>query len=114
MPFSTKANDKSVADVLARHNSSRNDTAYSANPSQIQQLEQSGYTNQGAVSKANSSPFDELNPIWPITTSKRQHLLARSPQEEQYLQKEGWHNDGVAFYSVRYPTSTSASGWKSA
>jgi hypothetical protein len=113
VPFATNANDSYTADVIALHNSSRNDTAYSANPSQIQQLEKAGYTNQGAVFKAYNSPLHGLDPIWQMSSRQGQHLLASSPKERQYWQNEGWRTDGIAFYSVNFPNSTAAAGWQS-
>ena len=111
VPFATNANDSYVADVMALQNSSRNDTAYSANPSQISQLEQAGYTNQGAVFKAYNTPLQGLDPIWQMRSPQGQHLLASSPQEQLFWQNQGWRSDGIAFYSVSFPNSTTAARW---
>lgn len=108
VPFAANANDSYTADVVELRNGSRNDRAYTANPRQIQALEQAGYTNKGTVFTAYAEPLRGLDPVWQLVSPAGQHATTASRQERRAWLEQGWRNEGVAFYSVAFPNST---GW---
>ena len=112
VPFATNANDSYTADVVELRNGSRNDRAYTANPRQIRELEQAGYTNKGTVFTAYNQPLQGLDPIWQLVSPEGQHLLASSRQERRHWLEQGWSNEGVAFYSVAFPNAALTGGWE--
>ena len=105
VPFATNANDSYVADVVALHNDSRNDTVYTANPNQIAAYERAGYTNEGTAFTAYDQPLRGLDPVWQMVSLRGQHRVASSVAELVCAMLQGWIPQGVAFYTVRFPNA---------
>ena len=112
VPFAANANDSDVAEVMELRNSSLNDRVYTADPFQILALERAGYSNKGPVFTAYNQPLTGLDPIWQMVSPLGQHVLAGSQDERQHWLKQGWRNDGVAFYSVVFPNTAPMGGWE--
>lgn len=105
VPFATNANDSYVADVVQLHNASRNDTVYTANPHQIQALENAGYVNEGTAFTAYGERLRGLDPVWQMVSPRGQHAVTASPLERFCWMLHGWRPQGVAFYTVTFPNA---------
>ena len=114
VPFAVNVNDSYATGVVELYSPARNDTAYSANPRQIRQLERHGYVNQGEVFTAYNEPLYGLDPIWQmVSRATGQHVLASSIEERNDWLSQGWRDIGIAFYTVSFPNSVTAAGWMS-
>jgi hypothetical protein len=105
VPFATNANDSYVADVVALHREDRPDTVYTADPHQIQALEDAGYVNEGTAFTAYDQPLRGLNPVWQMVSPRGQHAVTASLLEGICWMLQGWRSQGVAFYTVRFPNA---------
>ena len=112
VPFAANPNDSYTADVVELRNSQRNDSVYTANPRQINRLEQAGYRNNGTVFTAYAEPLLGLDPVWQLVSPDGQHATTASRQERRYWLEQGWRGDGVAFYSVAFPNAALTGGWE--
>lgn len=107
VPFATNVNDSYVKNVVELRNAKRNDNVYAINPFKIKVLESLGYRQQGTVFTAYDKPLNGLDPVWQLLSPDGHHALTASAAERKDWIAEGWRPNGIAFYSVGFPNSSS-------
>ena len=59
----------------------------------------------GGVFTAYDQPLTGLDPAWLMESPSGQHAVTSSPVEYATWRALGWSDDGIAFYTVRFPNA---------